>query len=541
MVWHAHLLNPRAYLQDCIRGAKMQVWATDFPWKLVDDAIDSQTFDYDPGEEAKQHFEKTAGRPWNNLDEPEQKTINCLACTAQLDVPWTSGELGASPDSAFKYSTGYADTNFAAYCTACNHKHDKHALRVARFNKDVYALLSKDQPMPGTYLDFEGIPSSLVEFYGFPNLLIKQARRLVLDSTDPGGNIRSMTNVKNLMEELMADPKLIMGVNARPSLKLSRTQKISIRRMMSHYWENSSPFALDLVGAVIRQGTFIQKMDNIDWIHSPALSATMDRLIRKYGIFFDIMIDNRGKMAVPTLDVDLAWHTHQMSPYRYCNYSKTKSLRHGTQIFIDHDDKVEEGALSDAFQWTSKQYMKVTNGELYSECTCWYCEASRESFLYPSLPFPSSSTRRSRNLVEGLHDDPNISSEPDKNPHISAHNAVPTDSTNTWDERNASLKAMRLRQMWAKAHRRAQKRQKKQGKVTGANGGDRNRSTADPGDPYYPMIYGYPFFVPYYAPYMADPGINSAIYPCNPACMSAGVASYGNWYVCCSSNSFSSH
>lgn len=34
--------------------------------------------------------------------------------------------------------------------------------------------------------------------------------------------------------------------------------------MMSRYWDNSSPFALDLVGAVVRQGTFFQKMDKLN-------------------------------------------------------------------------------------------------------------------------------------------------------------------------------------------------------------------------------------------------------------------------------------
>lgn len=77
--------------------------------------------------------------------------------------------------------------------------------------------------------------------------------------------------------------------------------------MMARYWDNSSEiFALDLVGAVIRQGTFVQKMDRIDWLHSPALPSTIDRLIYKYRIFFRIMAENPSRMAVPTLDVDLA-------------------------------------------------------------------------------------------------------------------------------------------------------------------------------------------------------------------------------------------
>ena len=87
----------------------------------------------------------------------------------------------------------------------------------------------------------------------------------------------------------------------------SRTDRIAIRRMMACYWGNSSPFSLDLVGAVIRQGSFIEKMHSIDWIHSPTVVSTMERLISKYKRYFEILAKYPSKVAVPTLDVDLAW------------------------------------------------------------------------------------------------------------------------------------------------------------------------------------------------------------------------------------------
>lgn len=77
--------------------------------------------------------------------------------------------------------------------------------------------------------------------------------------------------------------------------------------MMSRYWENSSIFALDLIGAVIRQGTFIEKMHSIDWIHSPALASTEQRLMEKYDRYFAILARHPVQLVVPTLDVDLAW------------------------------------------------------------------------------------------------------------------------------------------------------------------------------------------------------------------------------------------
>ena len=28
MVWHSHMLNPRAYLEDCLRNGQMHMWRT---------------------------------------------------------------------------------------------------------------------------------------------------------------------------------------------------------------------------------------------------------------------------------------------------------------------------------------------------------------------------------------------------------------------------------------------------------------------------------------------------------------------------------
>ncbi|KAH8693824.1 hypothetical protein BGW36DRAFT_361660 [Talaromyces proteolyticus] len=529
MVWHAHMLNPRAYLEDCIRGAKMQFWSTEFPYKLLDQAIDNKTFIYNPGQEARHLFQKQTKHCWDNLDEPPEKTLTCLKCSRPITIPWTRGELGSSLDTAFEKSTGYSDKNFEEYCKSCGLRHDHQALRVARFHQDALALVQKDRPMPGTFFNLEGIPVAGIssENFSFPSAMVSAARSELVDSTEPGRNINNMTVLRSLIESIMRDKKIITQANGARRSPLRKEQRIAIRRMMSHYWENSSVFGLDLVGAVIRQGTFVQKMDDIDWIHSPALLATMDRLIRKYGIFFDIMVSNPKHMSVPTLDVDLAWHTHQLSPSRYMDYSRIQSKRYVTETFIDHDDKVDEAKLSEAFHWTSNMYRKVTNGEIYSECTCWYCEATREATIYQNpLGFASSSTRRARLIAENLHDDPTISSDPNKNPHISAHNAVNIQGTDPRYQGAARIRELRLRSNGEKARRREEKRRAK----AGANN-DRSRSNNNSNNDayyYYPMVWGYPYYYPGYAPYMCDPGISGGAYPCNPACMNVGAGAYGN-------------
>lgn len=112
----------------------------------------------------------------------------------------------------------------------------------------------------------------------------------------------------------------------------------------------------------------------------------MKRLVVKYERFIQIMIDHPGQVAVPTLDVDLAWHTHQLSPRTYLDFTIARagqpkfSVQTRDRKLIDHDDKINEDKLSSAFEWTSKTYQEMF-GEVYSECTCWYCEAVRCSHV----------------------------------------------------------------------------------------------------------------------------------------------------------------
>lgn len=61
------MLNPRKYLEDCIRYGKMCVWGAGFPWELLDEQIDGTTFDYTATEEASRYFESQVGSSWDNL------------------------------------------------------------------------------------------------------------------------------------------------------------------------------------------------------------------------------------------------------------------------------------------------------------------------------------------------------------------------------------------------------------------------------------------------------------------------------------------
>ncbi|KAB8259013.1 hypothetical protein BDV32DRAFT_159732 [Aspergillus pseudonomiae] len=530
MVWHAHMLNPRVFLEDCIRGGAMDLWTAGFPWEIINSCIDDQTMEYNAGEAALAQFQQKTGLPWDNLKCSSKKPLTCPGCKHELSVPWTEAQISYPFDEAFNSCRGLADKNFQTTCPVCNFQVTHETLKIEKFRKDVRAFWASDVPMPGTFYDVRGVPKAVsvstrkTRQSIFPNRLIKAIGTGLLSQTDPtDDNCRTMTALRNTLQSSIMSRDTMRKANPDSViLSLWPEEKVAFRRMMARYWDNHSPFAIDLVGAVIRQGTFVQKMDNIDWLHSPTVKATMDRLIRKYEVFFEIMARNPRNMAVPTLDVDLAWHTHQLSPSRYFDYSIFTTRQH-TRIakFIDHDDKVAETKLSDGFEWTSKMYKKLTKGDIYSECTCWYCEAIRAPDLSDGI-FVSPSTSRAREAAANLHNRPDISSNPDKNPHISAHSAVPAETKKTRSGLNPRhVKYLKLQSNYEKARRRAEKRDRKQGNKEQDRASDASLYAL-------PMAYGYPIYVPYYAPYVADPCVHSNAYASNPGCMSFVSGAHGN-------------
>lgn len=539
MVWHSHMLNPRSYLEDSIRYAKMSVWASGFPWDILDGCISGYSLEYNPGESAKLYFEAKTGLSWENLDDSPEISVDCPRCRQSVSVPWTAGQIFPAVDRLFDTFYGFSDRNFRAVCTTCGTLFDHEWLKVAKFRSDFAGLLQKRHPMPGTFISSRGVPEAAAAPTShpttFPNRFLWASHKSVLGLSDTileqcktVSDLRSVLEVRLNESEILRDASggavcsdMLLDesvTGARLRSDMVPEERIAFRRMMSRYWDNLSPFALDLVGAVIRQGIFIRKMDDIDWLHSPALMATMERLIRKYRVFFRIMVTHARSMAVPTLDVDLAWHTHQLTPSRYYFYSlhATGDADPTEQpYFINHDDKVDEVKLSDGFEWTSKMYRKFTDGEIYSECTCWYCEAVRVPDLYGSL-IPTPSISKARSAADTLHD--TASPDPDKNPHISAHNAVRPQRAYIHGPTPRKVKSMVLRNNYEKALRRLQKRNKKNGKQTVEN--DDSQS--------FRSIWGYPVFVPFYGPYILDPNIHSEVYADDPACMNFVEGAPGN-------------
>ncbi|KAF4472686.1 hypothetical protein FALBO_411 [Fusarium albosuccineum] len=124
-----------------------------------------------------------------------------------------------------------------------------------------------------------------------------------------------------------------------------------------------------LCANVSRQKVFVEKMHAHCWIRSPAVAGTLSRAVQRYENFLELFQLYPGKMLVPTLDIDLAWHTSQLSAAEYKASMESRCGR-----FINHDDKIGKPTLNNGMSETQNIY-RIHFAEDYSVCLCWECQA----------------------------------------------------------------------------------------------------------------------------------------------------------------------
>ncbi|KAM7193143.1 Protein of unknown function (DUF1399) domain containing protein [Rhypophila sp. PSN 637] len=138
----------------------------------------------------------------------------------------------------------------------------------------------------------------------------------------------------------------------------------------------------DLAAAVHRQRRFALKIIEFGWVHSPVADFILARAVDRYGKFLSLFeaqrattgtgVSNGRVGMVPTLDIDLVWHTHQLSPASYRAASSTVTSGH----LVNHDDTISRGAAKFGFMATAQLYRDRFNEE-YDLCSSCLCQTAR--------------------------------------------------------------------------------------------------------------------------------------------------------------------
>lgn len=187
--------------------------------------------------------------------------------------------------------------------------------------------------------------------------------------------------------------------HAIPALPSSAQHLPALRHCLRAY-TTADPFSLGLAAAVQRQSVFVAKMNEQLWLRSPGLIGTLPasavayvrahsrstvlvasdagflaRAVVRYERFFALFRMHPGSTLVPTLDVDLVWHSAMLTPSVYRAWCRDAAGR-----FIAHDDTLGEGVLGDAFAFTEAAYQREFKRP-YARCCCWFCEAAANEGL----------------------------------------------------------------------------------------------------------------------------------------------------------------
>jgi len=157
-------------------------------------------------------------------------------------------------------------------------------------------------------------------------------------SSDPSW-MGFITAFRNTVTELKEIEKF-RNITRRNIFRTIRTAYMGI------VWRDLS---IDLVAASLRQREFAKKITSDDCLGMDS-PFSLFKATTRYHKFLLLMKRNDKKKVplVPTLDIDLCWHTHQLSPVPYRQWC----VEH-LGMAINHDDTIGKGSLDQGLRETS--------------------------------------------------------------------------------------------------------------------------------------------------------------------------------------------
>ncbi|KAI9572329.1 hypothetical protein HD554DRAFT_2015301 [Boletus coccyginus] len=428
MVWHAYLLNPIWYAEDTIRVPTLSSlpqyteYLTDSPELLTNW----------PHPDQAQFWRDKTMTPYDPFDSARvltDVTLQCPHCEFWTPVPILAPE-----------GRGYAQSKFAAICSFCCGIITKESLGLFKFAKDVVM-----EESDGLVAFLAGTLHSRDE--------MSDTRRASLIKNRVRSRIKAFSGrssmsgrpipAKDVMDALdysasKFSAKLKASLIARMYVRWCNHPFVRTNRIL-HAYSDDRPFSIELVGAVLRQGSFVRKMAELGWTHPGFLSDSdgaiiLEHCVARYHAYLNLIAGSPGSFFVPTLDIDLAWHTHQLMADRY-----QKDCKGLVGRYVDHDDKVEENHLATAFDVT---------------CRAWI-DRYKVPYTYCGCPHPGTTLgQRVRRVLEGNQPPDTVLQPPataTPGTHPSDHNAVfpmhrHRSSMNARERRREKLERRHLRE-----------------------------------------------------------------------------------------------
>ncbi|KAI0051192.1 hypothetical protein FA95DRAFT_1628258 [Auriscalpium vulgare] len=365
MVWHSYMLNPGSFADDCSRHKLLMpldallTLSKHFFFQVLVELGDMNKLT--PSDTCTGKWYADTGTPFDYLRATHiltHQVLQCPVCETAIKALYLDGN-----------GTGYAQHKFSVKCPACDFVITKDKLAVFRFTSDLSLDLNSETVRASLGLGIY-LPGTLRS-----NVLIEQevigraVKEQILTAapfkpTGTGPNAKPKSAL-GMAEDVGWDWGRIKKV-VEPKLKFQTS--VDGPRIFACYHDQRL-FSVELVGAVLRQGSFIKKMRDLHWTEVDYFANPDDELAlhhanARYHAFLDLMASSPGSFLVPTLDIDLVWHTHQLTGPRY-----QTDCRKTVERYVNHDDKVEEMYLSNAFDLTCRAWLDRFKTQ-YMQCGC---------------------------------------------------------------------------------------------------------------------------------------------------------------------------
>ncbi|KAG9034855.1 hypothetical protein FS837_002108, partial [Tulasnella sp. UAMH 9824] len=302
MIWHTYMLNPRTYYEDCLRKLPGLLRIGSLPLMQLAGSIDSETLLPHPASEGRvAAFTAITGQPFDcplNTTSDETVPVYCPACSQSNAIPWITYK-----------GDGFAQRGFGSICNNCRFIFSRETLGVRKFYEDMEkCIVNPDRFfLANTILDYQaGVPTETQ----WSQILTASVLSIKAGTVPAPAQVwgKQIGWTMKAVEDYCRIG--LLGKKNQPWIATPRPLNI----ILSAY-RQPGPFSLDLASAVLRQMNFIEKMVNLGFTEQARWEEDHDTLTRcvvRYHHFLDLMGSTQGNFVVPTLDIDLAWHTHQL-------------------------------------------------------------------------------------------------------------------------------------------------------------------------------------------------------------------------------------
>lgn len=325
--WHAHMLSPVRFAEDTKLAPSKSMITERIPLEEIHNMRTK------PNPVTQRDWADTMGdEPYDLTKEilvQEPQTcalVTCIVCFSQIKIQWD------------KYADWRTDHSVALQCHCCFSMFTTKHVGKANLFAD---LSEKHHKTSGLHFDSKGAATSA---------LPQQKLLMPMKETKALPFNRGVEPIEAHIIKSQRRPDKPKDVENRQKL----LDAIKSTYLCTPYRGSS----LDLIQAVARQFKFAFKATKIiNW----DVPQGIVNGIRNYSSFLAIIKENKNLTAVPTIEIDLAWHTHMLHHKSYRTFSVVRIGR-----LINHDDTIPEAELNEYVQETNVAWRKRNESRLSS-------------------------------------------------------------------------------------------------------------------------------------------------------------------------------